>query len=65
MIITDEKQITNLMNEYFINITKKLNSQQTVFSIDSDSNLDWFHNHTSITKVKEIYPQIVPNSFKF
>ena len=27
--------------------------------------LRFFHDHISIKKIKEIYPEIVPNSFKF
>ena len=30
-----------------------------------DCDLDFFHDHISTKKIKEIYPQIVPNSFKF
>ena len=34
-----------------------------MFPQDSDS--DIFHDHISIKKIKEIYPEIVPHSFKF
>ena len=63
MIITDEKQIANIMNEHFVSTTKKLSKKPSISSKDSDS--DFFHDHISIKKIKEIYPEIVPNIFKF
>ena len=30
-----------------------------------DSNSDFFHDHISLKKIKEIYSEIVPNSFSF
>ena len=30
-----------------------------------DSNSDFFHDHISVKKIKEFYPEIVPTSFKF
>ena len=52
------------MSDYFVNITKKAKFK-TLSTIDYDSNLDLFQNQLSITKTKEIYLEIVPNSFKF
>ena len=63
MIITDEKQIADIMNEHFDNITKKLSLKPSISS--KDCNSDFFHDHISIKKIKEIYPEIVPNSCKF
>ena len=63
MIITDEKQIANIVSEHFVGITKKLILKPSISSKDSDS--DFLHDHISIKKIKEIYPEIVPNSFKF
>ena len=63
MIITDENQITNIMNEHFVSIAKKLSLKPSISSKDSDS--DFFHDHISMKKMEEIYPEIVPNSFKF
>ena len=58
MIITDEKQIADIMNEHFDNITKKLSLKPSISS--KDCNSDFFHDHISIKKIKEIYPEIVP-----
>ena len=63
MIITDEKQINNIMNDYFVTITKMLRLRPSISLKNSDSDL--FHDHISIKKIKEIYFQIVSNSFKF
>ena len=51
------------MNEHFVSITKKLSLKPSISS--KNSNSDVFHDHISIKKIKEIYPEIVPNSFKF
>ena len=63
MIITAKKKIANIMNELSVSITKKLSLKPSISLEDSDSDL--FHNLFSIKKIKEIYPEIVPNSFKF
>ena len=63
IIITDEKQIANIMNKHFVSITKELSLKPSISS--KNSNLDVFHDHISIKKIKEIYPEIVPSSFKF
>ena len=62
MIITDEKQIANIMNEHFVSITKKLSLKPSISSKYSGS--DFFHDQISIKKITEIYPEIIPNSFK-
>ena len=51
------------MNEHFVSITKKLSLKPSISLTDSNS--DVFHDHISIKKIKEIYPEIVLNSFKF
>ena len=53
----------NIMNEHFFSITENLILEPSNSSKDSDS--DFFHDHISIKKIKVIYPEIVPNSFKF
>ena len=63
IIITDEKQIANIMNEHFVSITKKLSLKPSISL--KNSNSDIFNDHISIKKFKEIYPEIVANSFKF
>ena len=50
IIITDEKQIANIMNEHFVGITKKLSLKTTLSLKDSDS--DFLHDHISIKKIK-------------
>ena len=62
IIITDEKHFANIMNEHFVSITKKLSLKPSISPKNSDA--DVFHDHISIKKFKEIYPEIVPNSFK-
>ena len=57
------KKIANIMNEHFVSITEKLSLKSSISSKDSDS--DFFHDRLSTKKIKEIYPEIVPNSFKF
>ena len=44
-------------------LQKKLSLKPSIFS--KISNSDVFHDQISIKKIKEIYPEIVPNSFKF
>ena len=63
MVITDEKQIANIMNEHIVSITEKLSLKPSISSRDSDS--DFCHDHSSIKKIKDIYPEIVWSSFKF
>ena len=46
MIITDAKEIVNIMNKRFVTITKKLSLKPRVSSKGSDS--DFFHDHISI-----------------
>ena len=61
-IIVDEKKIANIMNNYFINITKTL-SLKTLNKSQID--IDKFENHISIKKIHETFPEIIPGSFHF
>ena len=49
--------------KHFVSITKKLSLKPSISS--KDCNSVFFHDHISIKKIKEIYPEIVPNSFMF
>ena len=61
-IISDEEEIVNIMNNYFINVTKTLNlKKQFVFG---RSGVNEFENHISIKMIHEKYPEILPESFK-
>ena len=51
------------MNEHFVSIAKKLSLKPSISL--KNFNSDVFHDHISIKKIKDIYPEIVPNSFKF
>ena len=61
MIITDEKQIADIMNDHFVSIPKAFSLKPGILPKDPDS--DFLHDHISMKKVKEIYSEIVPNSF--
>ena len=51
------------MNEHFVRIRRKLSLKPSIFS--KYSNSDVFFDHICIIKIKEIYPEIVPNSLQF
>ena len=55
------------MNKYFINITKNLNLKAPIINTTDDiqSLTKNYENHISIRKIKEAYPEIVPDSFRF
>ena len=61
--ISDEEQIVNIMNNYFINVTKTLNLKKQVGL--GRSGVNEFENHISIKMIHEKYPEIPPESFKF
>ena len=62
-IISDEEEIANIMNNYFINVTKTLNfKKQLGFG---RSGVNEFENRVSIEMVHEKYSEILPESFKF
>ena len=62
-IISDEEEIANIMNNYFINVTKTLNLKKQLGVGRSD--LNEFENHISIKMIHQKYPEILPESFKF
>ena len=65
--VADEKRVAELMNKYFINITKNLNLKVLIINTTDDiqSLAKDYDNHISIRKIKEAYPEIVPDSFHF
>ena len=61
-IVVDEEKIANIMNNYFINITKNLNLKP----LDKNKfDIDIFENHISIKKIHETFPNIIPENFHF
>ena len=61
-VISDE-EIANIMNNYFINVTKTLSLKK---QLDVGcSGVNEFDNHVSIKMIHEKYPEILPESFKF
>ena len=55
------------MNKYFINITKNLNLRAPINNTTDEiqSLTKNYENHISVRKIKEAYPEIVPDSFHF
>ena len=67
-IIADEKKIATLMNNYFINITKKLDLKPSTVSNTSDIDIltKHFDDHISVFKIKEAYSEILrEDNFSF
>ena len=62
-IVSDEEEIANIMNNYFINVRKTLNLKKQLGLVRSGVNE--FENHISIKMIHEKYPEILPESFKF
>ena len=62
-IISDEEEIANIMNNYFINVTKTLNLKKQLGV--GRSGINEFENHISIKIIHEKYPEILPETFKF
>ena len=67
IVTADRKRVEESMNKYFINITKNLNLKAPIINTTDDiqpltKNHD---NHLSIRKIKQAYPEIVPDSFHF
>ena len=61
-ILVDEEKIANIINNYFINITKNLNLKP----LDKNKfDIDIFENHISIKKIYETFPNIIPENFHF
>ena len=57
-VVVDEEKIANIMNNYFVNITKKPFDKSKVV-------IDMFENHISIKKMHETFPNIIPENFHF
>ena len=67
-IITDEKKIASLMNNYFTNITKTLDLKPSTVSNTSDIEeiTKHFDDHISVCKIKEAYSKILrEDNFSF
>ena len=62
-IISDEEEMVNIMNNYFINVTKSLNLKKQL-GVELSS-INEFENHISIKMIHGKYPEILPESFKF
>ena len=62
-IISDEEEIANIMNNYFINVTKTLNLKKQLGV--GRSGVNEFESHISIKMIHEKYPELYPESFKF
>ena len=62
-IISDGEEIANIMNNYFINVTKTLNLKKQLGV--GCTGVNEFENHISIKMIHEKYPEILPESFKF
>ena len=62
-IISDEEEIANIMNNYFINVTKTLNFKKQLGV--GRSGINEFENHISIKLIHEKYRETIPESFKF
>ena len=57
-IIVDEKKIANIMNNYFINITKTLNLKTL-----NKSQIDKFENHISIKRYTKHFQELFQEVF--
>ena len=62
-IISDEEEIVNIMNNYFINVTKTLNLKKQLGV--RCNGVNEYENHISIEMIHEKYTEILPESFKF
>ena len=66
-VLTNEKEIANTMNNYFISITKHLNLKPHTASntMDIEQITSAFNNHVSIKKIREVFPENSSNNFEF
>ena len=60
---SDEEEIANIMNNYFINVTKTLNLKKQLGI--GCSGAHEFENHIRIKMTHEKYPEILPENFSF
>ena len=66
-IIHKDKEIAEIMNKYFVNITKtlRLKRSKKYETNDIDILTSQFKGYVSIKKIKLSYPEIVPDTFNF
>ena len=66
-VLTNEKEIANTTNNYFINIIKHLNLKPRTASntMYIEQITSAFNNHVSIEKIGEVFPEISSNNFEF
>ena len=62
-IVSDEEEIANIMNNYFINVIKALYLKKQLGV--GRSGVNEFQNHISIRMIHEKHPEILPESFEF
>ena len=62
-IESNKEEIANIMNNYFINVTKTLNLNKHFSTSGGDPSA--FDSHFSIKMIYEKYPEIIPESFNF
>ena len=62
-IVIDEEEIANIMNNYFINITKTLNLKKQLGV--RCNGVNEYDNHIGIKMIHEKYSEILPERFKF
>ena len=67
VIITIDRVISKIMNEFHVNATEKLKIKPFKTSSDTDINQikSVFKNHVSIRKIQECFPNIEANDFNF
>ena len=55
------------MNNYFINITRRLNLKPYTASntIDIEQIISAFNNHVNIKKIRDVFPEISSHNFEF
>ena len=70
-IISDNHKIADIMNDYFVNITKNLNIQNPIFSLEGneivgpiDQIISSYREHPSVIKIHEIIEHNGQFSFK-
>ena len=62
-IISDEEEIANIMNNYFINVTKALNLKKLLGV--GRSCVNEFENYVSVKMIHEKYPEIFQKALNF
>ena len=67
VIITIDRVISKIMNEFHVNATEKLKIKPFKTSSDTEINQikSVFKNHASIRKIQESFPNIEANDFNF